>query len=62
VAANRRAPDIMTLFSEHLRRMLPTTSLAPSDEAPKIPMRMPISLSLEPNLSKKMGRVGIRLW
>jgi hypothetical protein len=52
VRAKRRAPNIITVFSEYLRRAVPTRSLAASDEAPKIPMSTPISLTLEPNFAK----------
>jgi hypothetical protein len=62
VTAKSRAPKIITLFSEYLIRMLPTISLKISDQPPKIPTRTPISLSSEPDLAKKIGRVGIRAW
>ena len=58
VRAKSRAPNIITLFPEYLVITPPTRNLENNDEAPRIPMSVPISLSFEPNLTRKIGRVG----
>jgi hypothetical protein len=52
VRANRRAPIIINFFSGIFRRALPTNGLRATEERVKIPIRMPISTSLDPNLER----------
>jgi hypothetical protein len=61
VRAKRRAPVIMKVFSGILRRALPTKGLRTNEETVKIPMRTPISTSVDPDLERYIGRVGIKL-
>ena len=60
VVANNKAANFMMLFSEYLNRAPPTRSLETNDETLKMPTSTPISLSLELNLARYIGRVGIR--
>lgn len=62
VAADSKAPKIIMLFFEYFSSALPTRNRQTSDEAAKTPMSTPISVSLDPSLTKKMGRVGMRAW
>jgi hypothetical protein len=50
--ANIKAPAIITLFSENLRRHAPTINLDINDDIPKMPTSTPISLSPDPNLAR----------
>jgi hypothetical protein len=43
---------IINLFSEVLRSALPTKGLRTIEERVKIPIRMPISISLDPDLER----------
>jgi hypothetical protein len=52
VRANRRAPIIINFFSGILKRALPTKGLRITEERVKIPIRIPISTSLDPNLER----------
>jgi hypothetical protein len=51
----------MKVFSGILRRALPTKGLRTNEETVKIPMRTPISTSVDPDLERYIGRVGIKL-
>jgi hypothetical protein len=52
VRANKRAPIIINFFSGILRRALPTNGRRATEERVKIPIRIPISTSLDPNLDR----------
>jgi len=52
----------MKYFSEILKRALPMTGLKTNEEKLKLPIRTPISVSLDPNLERYIGRVGMRMW
>jgi hypothetical protein len=52
VRQNRRAPIIINLLSEILKRVLPTKGLKTNEERKKIPMRIPISTSVDPDLER----------
>jgi hypothetical protein len=52
VRANRMAPIIMNLFSGIFKRAFPTKSLKTTDARKKIPMRTPISISVDPNFER----------
>jgi hypothetical protein len=60
VKAKSKAPDIMTPFAEYLVKTPPTRNLEANDEALRIPMSVPISLSFEPDFARKIGMVGYR--
>jgi len=51
----------MKFLSGILERTLPTKGLRINDETLKAPIRTPISVSLDSNLERKTGRVGIRM-
>jgi hypothetical protein len=55
------APETINFSSGILERVLPTTGLRTNEEMPKAPMRIPISISVDPNLERYIGRVGIRI-
>ncbi len=55
-----RAPTIITLFARYFRRAPPTKTLDTKAATAKIPISIPISLSVEPNLERYRGRVGVR--
>ena len=59
--AQRRAPEIIKVFSGIFRRAFPTKGLKTNEEKKKTPMRIPISVSVDPDLERKIGRVGIRI-
>jgi hypothetical protein len=42
-------------------RALPTKGLMMSEATLRLPTRIPISASLEPNLDRKIGKVGMRM-
>jgi hypothetical protein len=50
--AEKRAPTVMNLFSETLKRALPTKGLRTSAETLKVPIKTPISASLDPDLAR----------
>jgi len=50
----------MTPFAEYLVKTPPTRNLEANDEALRIPMSVPISLSFEPDFARKIGMVGYR--
>jgi hypothetical protein len=52
VKAKRRAPAIIKFFSRIFRRALPIKGLKINEEKKKIPMRTPISASVDPNLER----------
>jgi len=60
VERNRRLPAIIKFLSEILKRALPTKGLRINDETLKTPIKTPISTSADPDLDRKMGRVGMR--
>jgi len=51
----------MNFFSEIFIRALPTKGLMIREATLKAPTRTPISASLEPNLERKIGKVGMRM-
>jgi hypothetical protein len=51
----------MKSLSEILRRALPTKGLRTREETLKTPTRTPISASLDPNLERYIGMVGMRI-
>ncbi len=51
----------MKVLSGILERILPTKGLRIREETLKAPIRTPISVSLDSNLERKIGRVGIRI-
>jgi hypothetical protein len=53
-------PAIIKFLSEILKRALPTKGLMTNDETLKTPIKTPISASADPDLERKIGRVGIR--
>jgi hypothetical protein len=61
VRAKRMAPAIINFFSGIFERALPTMGLRTNEEIPKAPIRIPISISVDPNLERYIGRVGIRM-
>jgi hypothetical protein len=52
VRVKRRAPAIIKSLSRILRRALPIKGLNDKEEKKKIPMRTPISDSVDPNLER----------
>jgi hypothetical protein len=52
VKAKRRAPAIIKVFSWILKRALPINGLRTNEEKKKIPIRTPISVSVDPNLER----------
>jgi hypothetical protein len=50
--AKRRAPAIIKVFSGIFKRALPTKGLRTNEETAKLPIRMPISASLDPNFER----------
>ena len=48
----RIAPASINFFSGIRERALPITGLRTREEIPKVPIRMPISTSVEPNLER----------
>jgi len=61
LSAKRRERAIIKYFAEILKRALPINGLKTNEETPKLPIRTPISVSLDPNLERYIGRVGIRM-
>jgi hypothetical protein len=51
----------MNFFSEILKSALPTKGLMIREATLNAPTRTPISASLEPNLERKIGKVGMRM-
>jgi hypothetical protein len=52
VRAKRRAPEIIKFLSGIFKRALPTKGLRTNEETPTLPMRTPISTSVDPNLER----------
>jgi hypothetical protein len=52
VRVERRAPAIINFFSGIFIRALPIKGLKTNEETPKIPIRKPISTSVDPNLER----------
>jgi hypothetical protein len=52
VREKRRAPAIMKFFSGIFRRPLPTKGLKTTEEKKRIPIRIPISVSVHWNLER----------
>jgi hypothetical protein len=52
VRAKRRAPAIIKVFSWVFKRALPINGLKTNEEKKKIPMRTPISASVDPDLER----------
>jgi hypothetical protein len=52
VKIKRRVPTIIKVFSGVFKRALPTTILNINEEILNIPIRTPISVSLDPNLER----------
>jgi hypothetical protein len=50
--AKKRAPMIIKRFSGIFRRALPTKGLRTNEATAELPIRTPISTSLEPNLER----------
>ena len=50
--AKKRAPAIIKVFSGVFKRALPTNGLKTNEEKKKIPIRTPISVSVDPNLER----------
>jgi hypothetical protein len=61
VKAKMRAPVTIKVFSGIFKRALPTKGLRTNEETPRIPIRIPISISEDPNLERYIGRVGMRM-
>jgi hypothetical protein len=59
--AQRRFPAIINFLSGIFKRALPTKGLMISETTLKTPTRTPISASLDPNLERKIGKVGMRM-
>jgi hypothetical protein len=52
VKAKKRVPAIINFFSGVFKRALPTKGLMTNEETVKIPIRTPISTSVDPNLER----------
>jgi hypothetical protein len=52
VRATRSAPAIIKVFSWIFKSAFPTNGLNTNEEKEKIPMRIPISFSVDPNLER----------
>jgi hypothetical protein len=52
VRAKRRAPMVIMFFSGIFVRALPVKGLKTTEEKKKLPMRRPISTSVDPNLER----------
>jgi hypothetical protein len=52
VKAKRSKPAIIKVFSWIFRRALPTKGLRTNEEAAEIPVRTPISTSVDPSLER----------
>jgi hypothetical protein len=52
VRVERRAPAIRNFFSGNFIRALPVIGLKTSAETPKIPIRKPISTSVDPHFER----------
>jgi len=52
VRAKRKVPAIIKFLSGIFRRALPTKGLKTNEEIPRIPIRIPISTSVDPNLER----------
>jgi hypothetical protein len=52
VRAKRRAPMVIKFFSGIFVRALPIKGLKTTEEKKKIPIRTPISASVDPNLER----------
>ena len=50
--AKRRAPAIIKVFSGVFERALPTKGLRTNEEIAKLPIRIPISTSVDPNFKR----------
>ena len=60
VKRKRMQPVIIKFLSEILNRALPTNGLRINDETLKTPIKTSISASADPDLERKIGRVGMR--